>query len=150
MSQQNNKIREIMHTAKKNFQADFPSYSEHKPLSNPQSLNFSPRSDEFVDELSLPPFSAELKINILSRYRRASYFTNYVTRDCRWSSCKRSCTSVCLHQLSRSHSHLLRSPSFHLPILLNLIYYLLLSNLLSTFLSVRHFRWFSCRPPNKP
>jgi len=37
------------------------------------------------------------------------------------------------------------SASSHLPILLNLIYYLLLSNLLSTFLSAGHFRWFSCR-----
>lgn len=49
--------------------------------SNSRSLNFSPRSGELVGQLFPSPLLLlKLKINIPSRYRCASYFTNYVTR----------------------------------------------------------------------
>lgn len=77
----------------------------------PRSLNFSSRSDEVLSGNFFP----ELKINILSRYRCASYFTNYVTGIAVEVLVKKSYMSVCFRHLLRSQSSAPLYSSFAAP-----------------------------------
>lgn len=94
--------------------------------SNSRSLNFSPRSGELVGQLFPSPLllPLKLKINIPSRYRCASYFTNYVTRIATEVPVK----EVICPSAFASFPGVILPSSLPPVLLLNLIYYLSVSD----------------------